>query len=121
MNYDVMTNSYSLRNIYYWGNHVFDETIEQKDFEMQTKSKGKVADSAPSGFLYWEHPAVANLPQLKSFQQYAAIDCSSSRTRHDHSTITYIVVPCVPNSNFRVLYKEIGEAIDFVLGKRTML
>lgn len=30
--------------------------------------------------------------------------------------ITYIVVPYVPNSNFRLLYTQIGEAIDFVLG-----
>lgn len=50
VNYDVMTNSYSLRNIYYWSSYVFNETIEQKNFELQTKLKGQVAGLAPSGF-----------------------------------------------------------------------
>lgn len=117
VNYDVMTYSYSLRNIYYWDNHVFDETIEQNDFEMQTKSKGRVENSAPSGFSLLGASGCGKSTAIKElFSNMPQLIAHHPEPGMIIPQITYIVVPCVPNSNFKVLYKEIGEAIDFALG-----
>lgn len=42
--------------------------------------------------------------------------CRNSKPTITIPQITYIVVACVPNSNFSALYRQIGEAIDWALG-----
>lgn len=117
VNYDVMTNSYSLRNIYYWSSYVFNETIEQKNFELQTKLKGQVADSAPSGFSLLGESGCGKSTAIKElFNNMPQLIAHHPKEGMVIPQITYIVVACVPNSNFRLLYTQIGEAIDFVLG-----
>ncbi len=117
VSYDVMTTSYSLRNTYYWKDHVFHETINAKDFQMQTKCKGDVADAAPSGFSLLGASGCGKSTALKQlFSNIPQLIAHHPEPGVIIPQITYIVVTCVPNSNFKVLYKEIGEAIDFALG-----
>ena len=43
-------------------------------------------------------------------------DWKTGRTATNIIQITYLVVSCMPNSNFATLYRQIGETIDNALG-----
>lgn len=117
INYDVLVGSYSLRKPYIWGDYKFEVEIENKSYEQKVKTKGLAADSAPSGFSLLGNSGCGKSSALKQLvSNYPQVIMHHPDPRTSIPQITYLVVNCVPNSNFSALYIEIGEAIDDALG-----
>ncbi len=117
INYDVMTGSYALRKPYYWNGMTFDAYVGEKKVELYTRTKGLIGDSAPSGFSLLGASGCGKSSALKIlFENMPQLIAHHPKPTITIPQITYIVVACVPNSNFSALYRQIGEAIDWALG-----
>ena len=117
INYDVLANSYSLRKPYIWGDYKFETQIGDIVYEQRAKSKGFAGDSAPSGFSLLGNSGCGKSSALKNLlSNYPQVIMHHPEPYMSLPQITYLVVNCIPNSNFSALYIEIGEAIDNALG-----
>ena len=117
INYDVMASSYMLRKSYVWDNESFSETVGEQSVDLLVKMKGKIEDSAPTGFSLLGFSGCGKSSSLKQlFDNIPQLIIHHPDPGTRVPQITYLVVSCMPNSNFSSLYAQIGEAIDNALG-----
>lgn len=113
INYDVIVSSYMLRKSYVWDTNAISESTDKKLIKM----KGKIEDSAPSGFALLGYSGCGKSSSLKQlFDNIPQVIMHHPDPGTSIPQITYLVVSCMPNSNFSTLYRQIGEAIDNALG-----
>lgn len=113
INYDVIVSSYMLRKSYVWDTNAIGESTDKKLIKM----KGKIEDSAPSGFALLGYSGCGKSSSLKQlFDNIPQVIMHHPDPGTSIPQITYLVVSCMPNSNFSTLYRQIGEAIDNALG-----
>lgn len=113
INYDVIVSSYMLRKSYVWDTNAIGESTDKKLIKM----KGKIEDGAPSGFALLGYSGCGKSSSLKQLlDNIPQVIMHHPDTGTSIPQITYLVVSCMPNSNFSTLYRQIGEAIDNALG-----
>lgn len=113
INYDVIVSSYMLRKSYVWDTNAIGESTDKKLIKM----KGKIEDSAPSGFALLGYSGCGKSSSLKQlFDNIPQVIMHHPDPGTSIPQITYLVVSCMPNSNFSTLYRQIGEAVDNALG-----
>ena len=119
INYDVIVSSYLLRKMYKWKKK--DSPLiplGHESTDIFVKMKGKIEDSAPSGFSLLGFSGCGKSSSLKPlFENIPQVIMHHPDPGTNIPQITYLVVSCMPNSNFQTLYRQIGEAIDNALGK----
>ena len=98
---------------YVWDTNAIGESTDKKLIKM----KGKIEDSAPSGFALLGYSGCGKSSSLKQlFDNIPQVIMHHPDPGTSIPQITYLVVSCMPNSNFSTLYRQIGEAIDNALG-----
>lgn len=114
IDYDVIVSSYMLRKSYIWEDKEF---LGRKTRGSMIRMKGKIEDSAPSGFALLGFSGCGKSSSLKQlFENIPQVIMHHPSVGETLPQITYLVVSCMPNSNFATLYRQIGEAIDNALG-----
>lgn len=117
INYDVVSSSYMLRKMYVWNEEDIQFSINEQTTRQIIKMRGKIEDSAPTGFALLGYSGCGKSTSLKQlFDNIPQVIMHHPDPATNITQITYLVVSCMPNSNFATLYRQIGEAIDNALG-----
>lgn len=117
INYDVVSSSYMLRKMYVWNEEDIQFSINEQTTRQIIKMRGKIEDSAPTGFALLGYSGCGKSTSLKQlFDNIPQVIMHHPDLGTSIPQITYLVVSCMPNSNFSTLYRQIGEAIDNALG-----
>lgn len=107
VNYDAIVSSYALRRPYCW--------YDSQNEKTTVKTKGFIGDSAPSGFSLLGYSGCGKSSSIKQLTDNIPQLIIHHPEPHIRiPQITYLIISCVPNSNFQSLYQQIGEAIDFI-------
>lgn len=121
INYDSIINSYAMRNLYYWENSSYVEFLDDMESKMNTKSIGKANDAAPSGFSLLGFSGCGKSASLEIlFNHIPQVIVHHPKENVSMIQVTYLVVNCLPNSNFSGLYSAIARALDSALGNLNM-
>ena len=93
------------------------EQFNEQTTRQIIKMRGKIEDSAPTGFALLGYSGCGKSTSLKQlFDNIPQVIMHHPDPATNITQITYLVVSCMPNSNFATLYRQIGEAIDNALG-----
>lgn len=113
-----LINSYRLRKIYRDTNAQIHANINNEDVILHQKLYGNSADSANSCFALLGYSGVGKSTSLNLLlTDYPQLILHKVPDTQDIiPQIVYLVVNCIPNSNFNELYISIGKAIDRALG-----
>lgn len=106
-----------LRKMYVWNEEDIQFSINEQTTRQIIKMRGKIEDSAPTGFALLGYSGCGKSTSLKQlFDNFPQVIMHHPDPATNITQITYLVVSCMPNSNFATLYRQIGEAIDNALG-----
>ena len=106
-----------LRKMYVWNEEDIQFSINEQTTRQIIKMRGKIEDSAPTGFALLGYSGCGKSTSLKQlFDNIPQVIMHHPDPATNITQITYLVVSCMPNSNFATLYRQIGEAIDNALG-----
>lgn len=113
-----LVNSYRLRRLFRDTKAKIPANVENKDVILHQKMYGDAADSANSSFALLGYSGVGKSTSLKQLlMDYPQVILHKVPGSDDIiPQIVYLVVNCLPNSNFNELYVSIGKAIDRALG-----
>lgn len=103
--------------MYVWNEEDIQFSINEQTTRQIIKMRGKIEDSAPTGFALLGYSGCGKSTSLKQlFDNIPQVIMHHPDPATNITQITYLVVSCMPNSNFATLYRQIGEAIDNALG-----
>ena len=113
-----LVNSYRLRKLYRDTKAKIPANIVNQDVILHQKMYGDAADSANSSFDLLGYSGVGKSTSLNQLliDYPQLIIHKIPGTEDTIPQIVYLVVNCLPNSNFNELYISIGKAIDRTLG-----
>ena len=113
-----LVNSYRLRKLYRDTNAKIPANMDNKDIILHQKMYGDSANSANSSFALLGYSGVGKSTSLNQLlMDYPQLIIHKIPGTEDRiPQIVYLVVNCLPNSNFNELYISIGKAIDRALG-----
>ena len=113
-----LVNSYRLRKLYRDTKAKIPATVDNKDVILHQKMFGDAGDSANSSFALLGYSGVGKSTSLKQLlMDYPQVILHKVPGSEDViPQIVYLVVNCLPNSNFNEMYVSIGKAIDRALG-----
>lgn len=113
-----LVNSYRLRKLYRDTKAKIPANIDNKDVILHQKMYGDAADSANSSFALLGYSGVGKSTSLKQLlMDYPQVILHKVPGSDDViPQIVYLVVNCLPNSNFNEMYISIGKAVDRALG-----
>lgn len=113
-----LVNSYRLRKLYRDKKAKIQANINNQDVTLHQKMYGDAADSANSSFALLGYSGVGKSTSINQLlMDYPQVIIHKLPNNDDViPQIVYLVVNCLPNSNFNELYVSIGKAIDRALG-----
>lgn len=118
--YNALVTSY--RNRYLQGDEDVEHsyTMNNTENKMHSKLFGKDEHSTSAGFSLLGYSGCGKSSAIQILvSNYPQVIMHRSGTIHRFPQIVYLVVNCIPNSNFSALYASIGNAIDRALGNMT--
>ena len=115
--YNALVTSYRNRQLY------SDQDVEQRytmnnsEKTMHSKVFGNDEDSTSAGFSLLGYSGCGKSSAIQILvSNYPQVIMHRNGTLDRFPQIVYLVVNCIPNSNFSALYASIGNAIDRALG-----
>lgn len=115
--YNALLTSYRARKMVPTKNKSLGYVLENEEQETNHVVYGNAADSTNAGFSLIGYSGCgksSSIQTLLSHCPQVIIHKEDELTQYPQ--IVYLVVNCIPNSNFSALYESIGNAIDKALG-----
>ena len=118
--YDTLCTSYRARTRVYDKKGVYCCTTDEGDLVSHSRLTGDLADAANAGFAVLGYSGCGKSSAMKTLLSRYPQTLFHNWDRERVVQIVYLVVSCVPNSNFNALYSSIGQAIDGALGLKNV-
>ena len=114
--YNTIISSYRARTQVYTFNSSIECSIKNKSCELNVMLTGEASQPTNSGFsLIGKSGAGKTTLMSETLSQYPQVIIHNDEDGGYYVQIVYLVVNCVPNSNFSALYEGVGSAIDHAL------
>lgn len=114
--YNALLISYRARRQMKSDNTVIDLTVDNKKTETSLILKGESSEATNAGFSLIGYSGCGKSSAISSLvRYYPQVIMHTDEYGGYFPQITYLVVNCIPNSNFSALYEGIGDAIDKAL------
>lgn len=115
--YNALCLSYRARSRFYSDEAISCDTGEKKDLSpLHNRLQGNLADAANAGIALLGYSGCGKSSTLKILLRKYPQVINHYFNGGRMPQIVYLVVSCLPNSNFAALYAGIGQAIDSALG-----
>lgn len=114
--YNALLTSYRARRQMISNNSHINLTISDVNKKSNIVLTGSSSDATNAGFSLIGYSGCGKSSAISILvQNYPQVIIHSNDKGEYFPQITYLVVNCIPNSNFRALYESIGDAIDKAL------
>ena len=115
--YNALITSYRSRHILHSDNDKVSYSVENQEFAASNILIGDSSASTDAGFSLIGYSGCGKSSAIQMLvSYYPQVIMHTTENGEYFPQITYLVVNCIPNSNFSALYDGIGDAIDKALG-----
>lgn len=115
--YNALITSYKSRHILHSDNDKVSYSVENQEFAASNILIGDSSASTDAGFSLIGYSGCGKSSAIQMLvSYYPQVIMHTTENGEYFPQITYLVVNCIPNSNFSALYDGIGDAIDKALG-----
>lgn len=115
--YNALITSYRSRHILHSDNDKVSYSVENQEYAASNILVGDSSASTDAGFSLIGYSGCGKSSEIQMFvSYYPQVIMHTTENGEYFPQITYLVVNCIPNSNFSALYDGIGDAIDKALG-----
>lgn len=115
--YNALITSYRSRHILHSDNDKVSYSVENQEYAASNILVGDSSASTDAGFSLIGYSGCGKSSAIQMLvSYYPQVIMHTTENREYFPQITYLVVNCIPNSNFSALYDGIGDAIDKALG-----
>ena len=118
--YNCLLTSYRAKRRVTSENTKIEYFLDNKEYKTSTILTGDSSESTNAGFSLIGYSGCGKSSAINCLvSHYPQVIMHKSKDGGYYPQITYLVVNCIANSNFKALYQGIGEAIDKALGNIT--
>lgn len=115
--YNALITSYRSRHILHSDNDKVSYSVENQEYAASNILVGDSSASTDAGFSLIGYSGCGKSSEIQMLvSYYPQVIMHTTENGEYFPQITYLVVNCIPNSNFSALYDGIGDAIDKALG-----
>ena len=115
--YNALITSYRSRHILHSDNDKVSYSVENQEYAASNILVGDSSASTDAGFSLIGYSGCGKSSAIQMLvSYYPQVIMHTTENGEYFPQITYLVVNCIPNSNFSALYDGIGDAIDKALG-----
>lgn len=115
--YNALITSYRSRHILHSDNDKVAYSVDNQEFTASNILVGDSSASTDAGFSLIGYSGCGKSSAIQMLvSYYPQVIMHTTENGEYFPQITYLVVNCIPNSNFSALYEGIGDAIDKALG-----